>query len=140
MKSWAVLRSHRPPLQTWGAIVGELHSDRDSFVMQSPERVTIMGELAVQKKEKESVWDELQKVEDRIMRRAYDIFRSSGSLFGRDLDNWLTAERELIRKPAIEVTEKDNQFEIRADVAGFDPKDLSVEVTPDDLLVKGEKK
>ena len=60
-----------------------------------------MGELAVQKKEKESFWDELQKMEDRIMKRAYDIFRGSGSVFGRDLDNWLAAERELIWKPAL---------------------------------------
>jgi HSP20 family protein len=99
-----------------------------------------MGEVAVQKKEKETVWDELQKMEDRILKRAYDIFRDSGSAFGRDLDHWLAAERELIAKPAIEVTEKDNQFEIKVAVAGIDPKDLTVEVTPDDLLVKGETK
>jgi len=99
-----------------------------------------MGEVAVQKKEKESFWDELQKMEDRIMKRAYDIFRGSGSRFGKDLDNWLAAERELIWKPAIEMTEKDNQFEIKVAVAGIDPKDLNVEVTPDGLVVKGETK
>jgi HSP20 family molecular chaperone IbpA len=99
-----------------------------------------MGEVAVQKKEKESFWQDLQKMEDRIMKRAYDIFSGSGSVFGRDLDNWLAAERELIWKPAIEMTEKDNQFEIKVAVAGIDPKDLDVEVTPDGLVVKGETK
>ena len=97
-----------------------------------------MGEVAVQKKE--SVWDQLQKIEARIMQRAFDIFRDNGSALGKDLDNWLAAERELIWKPAIELTEKDNQFEIRVAVAGIDPKDLNVEVTSEALLVKGETK
>ena len=97
-----------------------------------------MGEVAVQKRE--SVWDELQKMEERIMQRAFDIFLGNGSVFGRDLDNWLAAERELIWKPAVELTEKDNQFEVRVAVAGIDPKDINVEVTAEDLLVKGETK
>ena len=97
-----------------------------------------MGEVAVQKTE--SVWDQLQKMEERIMRRAYDIFHGNGGAFGKDLDNWLTAERELIWKPAIELKEKDTQFEVKIAVAGVDPKDLQVEVTSEDLLVKGETK
>lgn len=95
-----------------------------------------MGEVAVQKKE--SVWDELQRMEDCIMRRAYDIFQDNGSVFGKDLDNWLAAERELVWKPAIELKEKENQFEVQVAVAGVDPKDISVEVTSEDLLVKAE--
>ena|SRR5688572_9510379 len=99
-------------------------------------KVMSMGEVAVQKAE--SFWDEFQKMEDRIMRRAYDIFQGNGSVFGQDLDNWLTAERELIWKPAIELTEKSSHFEVKVAVAGVDPKDLKVEVTTEDLLVKGE--
>jgi HSP20 family protein len=97
-----------------------------------------MGEVAVQKKD--SFWDELRKMEDRIMRRAYDIFRDNGAEAGKDLENWLAAEQELVWKPAIELKEKDNQFEILVAVAGFDPRDLKVEVTSEELLVKGETK
>jgi HSP20 family protein len=97
-----------------------------------------MGEVSVQKRE--SVWDQLQKMEDRIMRRAYDIFRGNGSIFGSDLDNWLAAERELVWKPPIELKEKDNQFEVQVAVAGVDPRDIAVEVTPEELLVRGETK
>jgi len=97
-----------------------------------------MGEVAVQKKD--SFWDDLQKMEERIMRRAYDIFRVNGSALGKDLENWLAAERETIWKPPIELTEKNNQFEVQVAVAGVDPKDLKVEVTSDGLLVKGETK
>lgn len=97
-----------------------------------------MAEVAVQKKE--SVWDDLQKMEDRIMKRAYDIFCGKGSILGQDLEDWLAAERELVWKPAVELTEKDNQFEVRIAVTGIEPRDLNVEVTSDDLLVKGETK
>jgi len=97
-----------------------------------------MAEVAVQKAE--SFWDQTQKMEDRVMCRAYDIFRGNGSSIGHDLDDWLAAERELVRKPAIELTEKDNQFKIKVAVTGIDPKDLMVEVTGEELLVRGETK
>jgi len=90
--------------------------------------------------EKEFILDELQKVEQRITRRAYDIFQGDGSIFGKDVDHWFTAERELLRKPAIELKEKDNKFELQIAVAGVDPKDLQIDVTPEGLLVKGETK
>jgi HSP20 family protein len=97
-----------------------------------------MAEVAVQKRE--SLWDEIRDMEKRITNRAYDIFRGSGSTFGKDLDDWFTAERELVWKPAVELKEKDNQFELQVAVAGVDPKDIQVEVTGDSLLVKGETK
>lgn len=34
---------------------------------------------------------------DRIAQRAYEIFKSRGGKPGRDLDDWLQAERELAR-------------------------------------------
>jgi HSP20 family protein len=77
-------------------------------------------------------------MEDRIMHRAYDIFRRNGDSFGKDLDNWLTAERETVWKPPIELKEKDHHFEVTMPVAGVDPNDLDIEITPDDLLVKAE--
>ena len=97
-----------------------------------------MAEVAIQKKE--TIWDEIQKMEDRIMNRAYDIFRGDGSTIGKDLENWFKAERELVWKPAIELKEKDNQFQLQVVVAGIDPKDIQVEVTSDSLLVRGERK
>jgi len=97
-----------------------------------------MGEVAVQKKE--SIWDELQKMEERVMNRAHEIFQGNGSVFGKHLDDWFTAERELVWKPAIELKEKNGQFELQVAVAGVDPKDIHVEVTPEGLLVRGETK
>ena len=39
------------------------------------------------------------------MRRAYEISTENG-IFGRDLENWLQAERKLVWKPAVERREK----------------------------------
>ena len=94
-----------------------------------------MAEVTVQKTE--SFWDQIQEMEARVMRRAYDISKVTGSI-GQDLDNWLKAERELVRKPLIEMTEKGNRFEVKVDVAGVDARDLKVEATEEDLLIKGE--
>lgn len=86
----------------------------------------------------ETVFNDLREMEQRIMNRAYDIFLGSGGIFGRDLDNWLAAEKELVWKPAIELEEKNNVFKLAVTVPGVDSKDLDIEVTSDDLLVKAE--
>ncbi len=91
--------------------------------------------LPIQKPE--SIDDELQRMQDCIMRRAYEIFRDNGYA-GTDLNNWLAAERELIWKPAVEITEKDNAFTLTFAIPGMSPEDLMIEVTPDEILVKGE--
>ena len=52
-------------------------------------------------------------------------------------DNWLNAERELFWQPAVELCRKDGQFEVRAAVAGIEPKDLAVTITSGGLLIKG---
>ena len=83
-------------------------------------------------------FDELKQMQDRVMHRAYDLFETRGKALGRDLEHWLAAERELIWKPSIELTEKGNEFSLRIAVPGVDPKDIDIEVTPEYLLVKAE--
>ena len=48
-----------------------------------------------------SILDEMNQMQDRIMRRAYDLFEQGGHFFGRDLDDWLQAERELLWRPVL---------------------------------------
>ena len=85
-----------------------------------------------------SICDDVDKLNDQIMRRAYDIFLRNGSPVGKEVDNWLAAERELVWRPAIEVREKEREFLVDVAVPGVDPADIDIEITPDDLLVKGE--
>lgn len=96
-----------------------------------------MAETLPVKKTK-SIFDDIAKMQERIMQRAYDIFRGNGGLLGKELDDWLQAERELVWKPAIELEEKDNEFKLRIAVPGVDPKDINIEATPEEILVKAE--
>ena len=57
-----------------------------------------------------SILDAMQDMQKRIMRRAYEIFENNGSVFGRELDNWLQAEQELLWIPAIELRENEGSF------------------------------
>jgi HSP20 family protein len=85
----------------------------------------------------DSIFDEIVRINDQITRRAYDIFLG-GSTLGKDFENWLSAERELIWKPAVELREHGREFLLEMAVPGMEAKDLDIQVTPGDLLVKGK--
>jgi len=87
-----------------------------------------------------TIFDQMREIQDSIMRRAYEIFEQNGGTLGRDLDNWSQAERELLWRPAFELTEKDGRFLLEAAVAGIDPKDIAIEVTPEDIVLRAETK
>ena len=89
-------------------------------------------------RKKDSLWEDLDRMRELITQRAYDLFVANGGRLGRELDDWLAAEQELVWKPAIELREKDNEFILKIAVPGVDPKDLDIEITPEDLLVKAE--
>lgn len=94
------------------------------------------GEIEVKKTA--TVLDEVDRLHQAISGRAYDLFCTAGSLFGHDLADWFTAERQLVSRPAVELREKDRQFDVLAAVPGVDPTNLEVRVTPEDLLIAAE--
>ena len=85
-----------------------------------------------------SIFDEMNELQDRIMRRAYELFEHNGSKLGSDLENWTQAEREIVWKPAFELTEKNGKFQLEAAVSGLNPKDIDIEVTLEDIVLKAE--
>ena len=87
-----------------------------------------------------SIIRELEQMRETIARRAHELFHRNGGRDGRELDDWLEAEREMSWKPSIELSEKDGQFTIYAAVPGVDAKDLDIQVSPEALLIKAEMK
>ncbi len=83
-----------------------------------------------------SIDDEVAHAHDRISDRAYELSCTSGAWNSPD-ENCLNAERELLWQPAVEIRQTDGRFEVRAAVAGIEPKHLAVTGTPIDLLIKG---
>jgi HSP20 family molecular chaperone IbpA len=91
------------------------------------------GDIAVKKAD--SILEELNRLHQAISLRAFDLFRAGGTVWGDALKDWLTAERELVSKPAIELRQKDGQFSVVAALPGIEAKDLDVQITPEDLLI-----
>ena len=89
----------------------------------------------VQVKKPDSILEALTELHQTISKRAYELFLNPEGLLGGPMADWFRAERELVWRPRIELRENNGQLELRVAVAGIDPKQLDVQVTPDDILI-----
>jgi len=87
---------------------------------------------------KDSIFDEIERMQRKIERRAYELFESRGCELGRAMDDWLTAERELVWSPPISMEEGDGEITVQLSAPGFEPEQIDVELTRQDLLVEAE--
>ena len=76
---------------------------------------------------------------EKITRRAFELFEGDGRSFGRDLEHWLKAERELLHPVCTELTESDETFTLRAEVPGFGEKDLEINAEPRCVVISGKR-
>lgn len=58
----------------------------------------------------------------------------------RDVDNFWHRDLAVPVTPAVDIVEKDNAFEITAELPGLDVKNIELSVNGDVLTIKGEKK
>jgi len=103
---------------------------------------TMMSTIAVERVEEDvskspSFTDKIEKIGERIRRRAHEIFehREIEELAKED---WFKAERELFLQPESELIEKDGKYEVSIAAAGFKPGEIKVSALPDSLVVSGE--
>ncbi|MGH9679333.1 MAG: Hsp20 family protein [Candidatus Acidiferrales bacterium] len=82
---------------------------------------------------------DFNEIYDTITRRAFDLFEGDGRWYGRDLENWLRAEREMLHPLPVEVRESDSDFTIQAEVPGFAAKDLEISVESRCLKIAGKR-
>jgi HSP20 family protein len=92
----------------------------------------------VELKKTDSVIEEFNRIQAEIRRRAYEFFSSQRDLWGGPLEDWLKAEREVIWRPAVELRQVDGQIHLAAAIAGVDPKQLDIRVTPEDILITAD--
>jgi HSP20 family protein len=85
-----------------------------------------------------SLLDEIEVVQRRIRERALRIFHERGGALGHAVEDWLRAERETVWRPALEVRRTKDAFVVEAAVAGIDPKQFDVRVTPNELLLAAD--
>jgi HSP20 family molecular chaperone IbpA len=86
-----------------------------------------------------SLFDQVEHTFKTIERRAYEIFESNGRSFGRDLENWFQAEREFLHPVLVNVTESDQCFKVKAEVPGFNEKEIEIGVESRRLTITGKR-
>ena len=77
------------------------------------------------------------QIENRIRQRAFEISQARGHA-GREIEDWLSAESEIISVPPLELLEKDGTYTVQMALAGIRPDDVQVMASSDQLLVKAE--
>jgi len=80
-----------------------------------------------------------QEMNERIAFRARELFEARGSLHGHDREDWLQAESEFLRTVPVDLLEMETDLTIRADVPGFNEKNLEVRVTPRSVCILGKR-
>jgi len=85
----------------------------------------------------EDIPERIREIYDSIERRAFAIFESNGRMHGRDLEDWLQAESELVHRIHLEIAESDREMRIRAEVSGFKASEIEVSVEPRRLTIVG---
>jgi len=88
--------------------------------------------------EPDKVFDQVREFSESIATRAYEFFDGRGREFGHDLEDWLQAEEQLMRRVPVEVRENATQITVRAEVPGFTVSDIQVTVEPWNLAISGK--
>jgi len=81
------------------------------------------------------VFRELSERMEEVRRKAYSLFEQRGGEAGRELDDWITAEHEVLGWPAAELKEANGAFEMEVRLPGFAAKEVEVTATPRELVV-----
>lgn len=87
----------------------------------------------------EDVFDQLTATYNLIAQRAFEIFESRGGSPGREMEDWLQAESELLHPFPINVAEFSNKFVVRAEVPGLSNEDLKIALELRRLAILGER-
>lgn len=85
------------------------------------------------------IFDRMRETIDAVARRAFDLFEANGRIFGRDLDDWLRAERELLHPLYLEISETDGALTVEVEAPGFTEKDIEISLEPRRLTISGTR-
>ncbi len=75
---------------------------------------------------------------DAVRHRAYELCERRGGEPGREIEDWLEAERELFFVPDAEMSESDQAFSVKIAIPGFLARDIEVIALPRELVVEAK--
>jgi HSP20 family molecular chaperone IbpA len=100
---------------------------------------TVSSRPPIKVEKTENLFEVMDRLYHNIASRAYDLFERAGRLDGHDLDHWLQAERDFLHPVHIHMDETEKEFSVRAEVPGFTPKDVEVNIEPRRLTIRGKR-
>ncbi|HVP65051.1 MAG TPA: Hsp20 family protein [candidate division Zixibacteria bacterium] len=80
----------------------------------------------------------VRELQEAITRRAHELWESSGFPAGRDMENWLRAESELLHFVPVEITDNGDEVRVYAEVPGFNARDVDIHAEPKRLIIRGK--
>jgi len=87
----------------------------------------------------ENLMQRIQRLNDAISRRAFELFEQDGGVDGQDQRHWLEAERELLHPMHVRMDDSDKEIVLHAEVPGFTADDLEVNVEPRRITIAGKR-
>jgi HSP20 family molecular chaperone IbpA len=91
----------------------------------------------IQRTESTEIARELERLNEAISRRAYELYEENH--LPSVLDNWITAERQLVERPLVELHEEGSAVEVLVGMDGVEPDDIEVHVASQDLLIRAHR-
>lgn len=88
--------------------------------------------------EAERLLERMAEITTEIGHRAFEFFRLRGGEFGRELDDWFNAEREVLRSVLVDMTETDSNVLVTAAVPGFKPEEIEISIKENLLIITGK--
>ena len=76
-----------------------------------------------------------EEIQSRIRERAYEISKMRGHP-GREMEDWLSAESDIISVPPMDIVETDGTFKVQIAAPGVDPANVQIMTSSDQMLVK----
>ena len=89
--------------------------------------------------EPKMLFERMNQLHQEIERRAFELFKNDGGIFGHDLDHWFKAEMELLHPIHIQISESGNAVDLEGEVPGFEAKDLEVSIESGRVAISGKK-
>jgi HSP20 family molecular chaperone IbpA len=80
----------------------------------------------------------VEEVRRRVSSRAYENFMERGGAHGRDLDDWLDAERELLIQPAPMVRAEGEDVFVEVVLPEIELCNLTVHIAPKQIVVSSD--
>ncbi len=81
------------------------------------------------------IFQEIGRRLGEVKSRAFELFQRRGQMEGSDLEDWFRAEHEILGWPAAELAQRDNAYDLKVTLPGFDAEEVEMTTTPSELVI-----